>query len=170
MERERVSRGSGLATEDLAETHAPTGAPQERTDTARPDTGSRPPEFPGESTGTRGEPPPDEAAAEAPARDTTEPAGDTTADEAPQLLRSEDQEGFRARWQRIQSDFVDDPRDAVHAADELVADVMQKLASTFAQHKQDLEGQWTRGEQVNTEDLRTALRRYRSFFNRLLST
>ncbi|MFE0633426.1 hypothetical protein ACFW3D_41675 [Streptomyces sp. NPDC058864] len=157
MERERVSRGSGLATEDLAETHAPPGPPQDR-----PDTASRAPEYPGESTGSRGGPPPDEAVGA--------PTRDTAADEAPQLLGSDDEENFRTRWQQIQSEFVDDPRDAVHAADELVADVMQKLASTFAQHKQGLEGQWTRGEEVNTEELRTALRRYRSFFNRLLST
>ncbi|MDX3095563.1 hypothetical protein PV703_04535 [Streptomyces sp. ME01-24h] len=158
MERERVSRGSGLATEDLAETHAPSGAPPDRP----AERASKPPEFPGESTESRGEPPADEAAAA--------PARDTAADEAPRLLGSDDEDHFRSRWQRIQSEFVDDPRDAVHAADELVADVMQKLASTFAQHKQGLEGQWTRGEEVNTEDLRTALRRYRSFFNRLLST
>ncbi|MFD8077855.1 hypothetical protein ACFV3E_34970 [Streptomyces sp. NPDC059718] len=157
MERERVSRGSGLATEDLAETHAPAGPEEDR-----PEAASRAPEYPGESTGTRGEPPPEDMAGT--------PARETAADEAPELLGSQDQENFRDRWQRIQSEFVDDPRDAVHAADELVADVMQKLASTFAQHKGDLEGQWTRGEQVNTEDLRTALRRYRSFFNRLLST
>ncbi|MGW3247766.1 hypothetical protein [Streptomyces sp. NPDC001070] len=157
MERERASRTSGLATEDLAETRAPSGPPQDQ-----PDTASRAPAYPGESTTRTGEPPPDEAAGA--------PAQDTAADEAPQLLRSQDEENFRARWQKIQSEFVDDPRDAVHAADELVADVMQKLAATFADHKQDLEGQWTRGEQVNTEELRTALRRYRSFFNRLLTT
>ncbi|MFB7288527.1 hypothetical protein [Actinacidiphila glaucinigra] len=157
MERERVSRGSGLATEDLAETHAPPGPPQDR-----PGAASRAPEYPGESTGARGEPPPDDAVGA--------PTRDNAADEAPQLLNSADEENFRTRWQQIQSEFVDDPRDAVHAADELVADVMQKLASTFAQHKQGLEGQWTRGEEVNTEELRTALRRYRSFFNRLLST
>ncbi|MFF7213063.1 hypothetical protein ACFZAU_21385 [Streptomyces sp. NPDC008238] len=158
MERERVSRGSGLATEDLAETHAPPGPPQDH-----PDTASRAPEYPGESTGSRGGPPPPDEAAGAPRQE-------ATADEVPELLSGHDEEEFRARWQRIQSEFVDDPRDAVHAADALVADVMQKLASTFAQHKQGLEGQWTRGEQVDTEDLRTALKRYRSFFNRLLTT
>ena len=33
----------------------------------------------------------------------------------------------------------------------------------------DLEGQWSRGEDVSTEDLRVALQRYRSFFRRLLA-
>ncbi|MFF3000375.1 hypothetical protein ACFVTC_38420 [Streptomyces sp. NPDC057950] len=91
-------------------------------------------------------------------------------DDTPQLLGQRDEEAFRARWQEVQSQFVDDPRDAVHTADALVADVMQRLAATFADHKQELEGQWNRGEQADTEDLRQALRHYRSFFNRLLVT
>ncbi|MGW3245566.1 hypothetical protein [Streptomyces sp. NPDC001070] len=157
MERERASRTSGLVTEDLAGTHAPSGPPQERRDAA-----SKAPAYPGESTTRAGEPPPDDVAGA--------PAQDATADETPQLLNPQDQENFRDRWRQIQGEFVDEPRDAVHSADELVADVMQKLTATFAEHKQGLEGQWTRGEQVNTEDLRTALRRYRSFFNRLLTT
>lgn len=68
-----------------------------------------------------------------------------------------------------QKRFVDDPRGAVHDADSLVAEVMQTLATTFADHKKGLEGQWNRGEQVDTEGLRLALRHYRSFFNRLLA-
>ncbi|MFM9373027.1 hypothetical protein [Streptomyces sp. Da 82-17] len=90
--------------------------------------------------------------------------------ESSQLLAPEDEEGFRARWQEVQNGFVDDPRDAVHAADALVSDVMQELAATFAHHKQELEGQWNRGEEADTEDLRQALRHYRAFFNRLLVT
>ncbi|MGW4163774.1 hypothetical protein [Streptomyces sp. NPDC004788] len=81
-----------------------------------------------------------------------------------------DEESFRTRWHELQSMFVDDPRQAVHEADTLVADVMQKLAATFADHRRSLEGQWRKGEDVDTESLRTALRRYRSFFQRLLST
>nr|BFD86544.1 hypothetical protein StreXyl84_59450 [Streptomyces sp. Xyl84] len=100
--------------------------------------------------------------------ETTRPAGD--GEDAPRLLSTEDEQGFRDRWHETQSKFVDDPREAVHAADTLVADVMQTLAATFARHKEELEGQWSQGEQVDTEELRKALRRYRSFFNRLLST
>lgn len=85
-------------------------------------------------------------------------------------LLGPEQEEFRSRWQRIQSEFVDDPRAAVGAADTLVAEVMQALATTFSEHKQGLEGQWHRGEEVATEELRVALQRYRSFFNRLLNT
>ncbi|WP_306329558.1 hypothetical protein [Streptomyces venezuelae] len=89
---------------------------------------------------------------------------------APQLLDAGDEDGFRTRWHDIQSQFVDDPRKAVHAADGLVAEVMQQLAATFAEHRKTLESQWNRGEDVDTESLRTALRQYRSFFHRLLST
>ncbi|MEU7641948.1 hypothetical protein [Streptomyces sp. NPDC039016] len=91
------------------------------------------------------------------------------AEESAPLLGPEQSE-FRARWQKIQSEFVDDPQSAVNAADQLVAETMQALATTFSEHKRGLEGQWHRGEEVATEDLRVALQRYRSFFNRLLST
>lgn len=91
------------------------------------------------------------------------------AEENEPLLGGE-QEEFRTRWQKIQGEFVDDPKNAVNAADQLVAETMHALATTFSEHKRGLEGQWQRGEQVATEDLRIALQRYRSFFNRLLST
>jgi len=67
----------------------------------------------------------------------------------------------------VQTEFVDDPKQAVRKADELVAAAMQSLASTFADHKPELETQWREGE-VETEQLRLALRQYRSFFNQLL--
>ncbi|MFD3660330.1 hypothetical protein ACFWVF_06945 [Streptomyces sp. NPDC058659] len=90
-------------------------------------------------------------------------------DAAP-LLGAQEAEGLRTRWQEIQQGFVDDPKRSVLAADGLVAEVMQLLATTFADHKLGLESQWHRGEEVATEDLRLALRQYRSFFDRLLST
>ena len=77
---------------------------------------------------------------------------------------------WRAEWTRIQGGFVDDPRASVREADTLVATVMQGLAGTFADRKQQLEGQWQAGDEVATEDLRLALRQYRSFFDRLLRT
>jgi hypothetical protein len=76
---------------------------------------------------------------------------------------------FRTRWDRIQTGFVDEPRNAVQQADELVAQVIQRLADSFAQERSRLENQWDRGEQVNTEDLRVTLQTYRSFFHRLLA-
>ena len=86
------------------------------------------------------------------------------------LLGAQDTADYRKSWSEIQGRFVDDPQEAVRSADALVAEVMQTLARTFSDHKQGLEGQWSQGEQVATEDLRLALQRYRSFFNRLLNT
>jgi hypothetical protein len=85
------------------------------------------------------------------------------------LFSAEEVDQFRTEWRGLQSDFVDSPRDAVQHADQLVAQVMQSLATTFADHKKSLEGQWSQGEQVETEELRVALRQYRSFFDKLLT-
>jgi len=63
---------------------------------------------------------------------------------------------------------VDEPRQTVAEADKLVAVVMQRLAEGFANERSGLEKQWDRGDNVSTEDLRVALQRYRSFFDRLL--
>ena len=76
---------------------------------------------------------------------------------------------FRTRWTEIQAAFVDEPRRAVEQGDALVADVIKRLASSFADERSKLEGQWGRGDDVSTEDLRVALQRYRAFFDRLLS-
>jgi hypothetical protein len=46
---------------------------------------------------------------------------------------------------------------------------MKRLGEVFAEERHKLEQQWDRGDQVTTEDLRVALRRYRSFFSRLLT-
>ena len=77
--------------------------------------------------------------------------------------------GFHARWTEVQAAFVDDPRDCVQKADGLVSDVVDRLTAGFAQARAGLEEQWSRGEQVSTEDLRLALQRYRDFFERLLA-
>lgn len=76
---------------------------------------------------------------------------------------------FRGRWQDVQTSFVDDPRVAVRHADEMVASLMTRLAQVFADERAKLEQEWDKGENVSTEDLRVALQRYRSFFDRLLS-
>jgi hypothetical protein len=85
------------------------------------------------------------------------------------LFEAGDTEQFANRWTDIQAAFVDEPRDAVKEADALVAELMQRLAETFATERETLESQWDRDEDVSTEDLRLALQRYRSFFDRLLS-
>ena len=92
-----------------------------------------------------------------------------TDDGALALFSSDEVDQFRTEWRGLQSDFVDSPRDAVQHADQLVAQVIQSLATTFADHKKSLEGQWSKGEQVETEELRVALRQYRAFFDKLLT-
>ena len=76
---------------------------------------------------------------------------------------------FRSRWDAVQISFVDDPRQAVRQGDELVAQVMKSLAETFSNERAMLEGQLDQTDKASTENLRVALRRYRSFFERLLS-
>jgi hypothetical protein len=107
----------------------------------------------------------DAPVAEAPNEETA-PAED---DHRQPLLAEDATTDVRGRWKRIQGSFVDEPRRAVEEADTLVAELMQQLADSFAQERQGLEGQWDRGDEVSTEDLRIALQRYRSFFDRLLS-
>jgi hypothetical protein len=89
-------------------------------------------------------------------------------EESPPALFSNPGE-YRHRWDAIQAGFVDEPRRAVENADALVADVIQQFVRSFADERSQLETQWSRGDQASTEDLRVALRRYRSFFDRLLS-
>ena len=78
-------------------------------------------------------------------------------------------EKFRTRWLAIQSKFVDDPRDSVRQADELVSDVIQDITNSFADRRGTMEKVWNGGGNTSTEDLRITLQRYRSFFERLLS-
>ena len=86
------------------------------------------------------------------------------------LLAQSEAEQFRGRWQSIQSDFVDEPERSVQEADELVTQLMQQLTQTFQQERQSLESQFKQQDEVSTEELRVALQRYRSFFERLLTT
>jgi hypothetical protein len=95
-------------------------------------------------------------------------AGGPAAEAAP-LFATEETERFRSDWSSIQIGFVDEPRKSVEKADQLVAQVVQRLAESFSQERSGLEGQWDKGENVSTEELRVALQRYRSFFDRLLS-
>jgi hypothetical protein len=85
------------------------------------------------------------------------------------LFEIGESETFRSRWKGIQSQFVDEPRRSVEQADQLVAATMKRLAEIFANEREALEREWDRGEDISTEDLRIALQRYRSFFDRLLS-
>jgi len=77
---------------------------------------------------------------------------------------------LRERWNDVQAGFVDDPQNAVQQAHGLVTGLVDELVRTFSQERTTLEGQWKGGGNADTETLRVALQRYRSFFNRLLGT
>ena len=100
------------------------------------------------------------------------PVGVVDTDETPgnvALLPADDDDAFQRSWEAVQARFLDEPRSAVEQADELVAEVMERLAAGFADARDQLEDQWSRGEEVSREDLLVALRRYRAFFRRMLS-
>ena len=91
------------------------------------------------------------------------------ADSRTPLFPGAETDNLRTRWKEIQGSFVDEPRQSVQRADELVSTVVTRLTQTFADERAKLEGQWSKGRDVSTEDLRQVLQRYRSFFDSLLS-
>jgi hypothetical protein len=93
----------------------------------------------------------------------------SSGEERTPLFTGEEAERFRERWANVQAGFVDEPRQMVEEADDLVGDLMRQLTAGFSEQRSKLEEQWSGGDEVSTEDLRVALTRYRSFFNRLLS-
>lgn len=89
--------------------------------------------------------------------------------EADQLFPKHELEQLQARWDAIQTAFVDEPRSAVHDADQLVSTVIQRLGEVFSDQRSNLDKKWNRGEDGSTEDLRLAFQRYRSLFRRVLT-
>ncbi|BBX35773.1 hypothetical protein MMAG44476_10989 [Mycolicibacterium mageritense DSM 44476 = CIP 104973] len=116
------------------------------------------------------------AAADKPtAAETTQPMMPVSDEEAEQattdepLFADDNRSRLRSRWDELQAAFVDDPKQCVEKADSLVAEVVDQLTSSFSDARSRLEAQWARGEDASTEELRVALKRYREFFQRLLS-
>jgi len=93
------------------------------------------------------------------------PASDRSAP----LFAGEEGDRFRGRWGAIQVAFVDEPRRSVEEAERLVGEVMKRLLDSLADERAQFESRWKRGEEISTEELRQGLRRYRAFFDRLLS-
>ena len=110
-----------------------------------------------------------EATSSSAASQGSEAAADDVGAERTPLLADDNAQGFRRRWDDLQAGFVDHPREVVEEADDLVGKLMQEISTGFDERRSSLEAQWERGDDVSTEDLRIALTRYRSFFNRLLS-
>jgi hypothetical protein len=111
----------------------------------------------------------DIAAAASAERNAPAPVQPAVDDRPAALFPVEELNGYRARWSGIQTGFVDEPRKAVEEADALVAALMKRLAEVFAEERRQLEAHWEKSDKVSTEDLRIAMQRYRSFFERLLS-
>jgi hypothetical protein len=120
---------------------------------------------------------PDQAAAAEPSSETiiepsqmgNGPSNADTEESRTSSLFAEDPSGLRSRWDEVQAAFVDDPKECVQKADTLVSEVVEQLTNGFSEARARLEAQWGRGEEASTEDLRLALKRYRDFFQRLLS-
>jgi hypothetical protein len=75
---------------------------------------------------------------------------------------------YASRWDAIKGTFVDEPREAVAQADALVGELLEELETLFREQRREIE-QGLDADETSTEDLRMALRRYRSFFDRLLA-
>jgi len=88
--------------------------------------------------------------------------------EAPSYLSEQAGSQAGERWHSIQAEFVDDPRESVAQAHQLVSELMQHIVDTFSDERKQLEQQWSDGQSVSTEELRMCLQRYRTFFTRLL--
>ena len=72
----------------------------------------------------------------------------------------------RARWPEIQAMFVDDPRASVELAAGLTDDSVESLIGSLKQRQHALLSGW-QGSGAGTEELRTALQGYRTFWKRL---
>jgi len=84
------------------------------------------------------------------------------------LVTRDRADSYSARWDSVKGEFVDEPRRAVADADALVGELLDELQELFKQQRTQIE-QGLDADETSTEDLRLALRRYRSFFDRLLS-
>ncbi|MCP2274993.1 hypothetical protein [Nocardia amikacinitolerans] len=138
-----------------AEVAAPTSSRDETPDTATDSlTETSPSTAPAEETSS-----PDAAT----------PNGKPTAphDEPIALFTEAEIERLRTEWRTVQGSFIDNPREAVSRADNLVANTIDHLTAAYSEHRRGLTTRWS--EDPDTEDLRNTLRAYRTFFNQLLT-
>lgn len=105
------------------------------------------------------------------------------------LLAVDERERFISQWRAVQARFVDDPVNAVHEADGLVMQLMEKRGYPMAEFEQraadisvhyprvvdnyraahEIALRHKRGE-ATTEDLRNSMIYYRTLFEELLET
>ena len=89
-----------------------------------------------------------------------------TVEEPFELFSIGDVEGYRRRWNALQTGFVDDPPAAAQQAESLVSELVQRMTDRHAALRKELAE--SEGEVPDTESMRLTLRRYREFFNSLL--
>ncbi|GAB0101350.1 hypothetical protein JMUB6875_03140 [Nocardia sp. JMUB6875] len=102
-------------------------------------------------------------------------------------LSTEQKQRYRVQWAGVQEEFVDNPVDAMSAADRLVTTIMadrgyptesydQQLADLSIEHAAALDhyraahyvATRTKGAEVSTEEMRAAIVHYRKLFQDLL--
>jgi hypothetical protein len=74
---------------------------------------------------------------------------------------------IRARWMRIQAQFVDDPRAAVTEAATILTDVASQLQVAVRERQQAMRGRWDGNGHADTEALRVMMQQYRALLDRL---
>lgn len=83
-----------------------------------------------------------------------------------QLIDSESLSALRSEWDAIQVLFVDDPRNAVVRADELLVRAFTVISNAIARDRSEIHERWS--HDATTEDLRIAMQRYRWHLRSLL--
>lgn len=82
------------------------------------------------------------------------------------LVADEARSDFLGRWNAIQVSFVDDPGSAVEGAYALIEEIGTALLASFTDRSSELAAEWR--DAADTEQLRLALKQYRSFLGVIL--
>lgn len=77
---------------------------------------------------------------------------------------------LRERWQEALLSFVDDPRASVRQADGILDDAVAQFTEAVRREQERLRAAWREDGAPSTDTLRDALRGYRDFLERLVST
>lgn len=122
-------------------------------------------DLPGQDSG-RSEPPAAAAEQDTVAQQESRPAPAAAPvmphDSGDALLTDEVESELFSRWTAIQNSFVEDPRTSVEDADALIQEIVATLTASLRERTNELAAAWQHG-QPDTEQLRLALRQYRSF-------
>jgi hypothetical protein len=100
----------------------------------------------------------------------TGPGASTKWNAYPGLLPDDDLGGYQKRWDDIQGRFIDEPRQSVREADDLVGELTRRIVERFSSSRKDFDERWETDSEPTTEELRQALQRYRDYFKRLVAT